>query len=266
VATNEYDDLISQSPPVQSGSEYDNLIAEDKGLQRSQLQQNMQLASRVEPDRRAEILRLADKMKLPSSIVERNFEDLKRNSTVRGTDYDKIINESPALATFLEDQNHATLAQDDIDNLKKIERSVQDHSMMTTMYNSLGSGLANMNSTLAKVPAAIYDAAAYPQNLIYQAMGSDKRVTSSDTFLTSKNAIAEKYSADAKSYQELEPVLTERVTEALGNRDWLRAGKIVAAQFVANAPQQALLIASALSGYGAAGPPGSMRIFGAAVS
>ncbi len=257
MATNEYDDLIAQGPASSGGGEYDNLIADDKSIQKSQVQQNMQLASRIEPDRKAEVMRLADQMNLPPNIVERNFDDLKKSSTVKGTDYDALVNNSPGLATFLGDKDHAALAQDDLPNLKKIEQTVQDHSMMTTMYNSLGSGLANMNSTLAKVPAAIYDAAAYPQNLMYQAMGSDKRVTSSDTFLTSKNAIAEKYSADAKSYQELEPVLTESVTEALGNRDWPRAGKIVAAQFVANAPQQALLIASALSGYGAAGLVGA---------
>lgn len=293
MASNEYDDILSQDPPAQA-NEYDHILAVEKDAQKSQIQQNMFVASQAQPDRKAEVLKLADQMKMPPNIVERNFDDLKRRNVVKGTDYDSLIDESPGLAKFLEDPDHATLAQDDLPNLKSVEQQVQDHSMMSLMYNSLGSGLASAASGIAKIPAAIYDTAALPQNLLNQAMGRDVRVKSDQTFFGPHNAVAEKYSQDAKAYQSKAPELGESLSNSVGiatgnagpmlldaaksvrsgefgqaidlshqamnelaRGDYSRAARIAAAQLVANVPQQALIIGSVISGYGAVGLVGA---------
>lgn len=124
MSVNEYDNLL-KSGQVSSGNEYDNLVNESMGAQSQVLQQNFYAAKGVQPERRAEALRLSKKTSLPVEMVERNFDTVKERFEAASNDYDGLVKNSPGLAQFLSDPNNAALAKDDIQALGKIDRQAR---------------------------------------------------------------------------------------------------------------------------------------------
>jgi len=244
---NEYDDMLAEGAPVVKANEYDTMVADDLSVKKSALKQSMFVAEKVEPDRQAKVLEISKKMNLPSSIVERNYDTLSQAQPGTSTDYDELIEKSPKTAGWLEDTNNAGVARDDIGNLRETERAVQDHSMLSMMYSSLNSGLASMYGSVARVPALAYDVAAVPQNLVAKAAGrSDLMVKSPDWAIN--NPVAKYYDRAAEAFKT--PEMDRSITNEISQGNYKRAGMTLAAQFAANAPQQAAIIAGTLLGFG----------------
>lgn len=145
MASNEYEDILSSTPqaPV---NEYDSAIQADKSVQKSQLQQNMYQAAQTEPDRRAQVLQLADEMKMPANLVERNFDDIKKRKTFDKMDYDGLIESNPQVAKFLEDPDNAKVAHDDLDNLKQQEQHVAGAKVAQSYYDDFTAGLESSSA------------------------------------------------------------------------------------------------------------------------
>lgn len=136
---NEYTDILDQHG-APAGTDYDKILANDRDVQRSQLQNTMYQAAKVEPDRKADVLRLSDEMKLPPNIVERNYDDLRQKQKVKGVDYDSIIDSTPGLAKFLEDPNKAAVGQDDLQNMQQHEHLVTNARKATSYWEDFRSG------------------------------------------------------------------------------------------------------------------------------
>ncbi len=122
---NEYDDLLAGNEPAAGGNEYVEMLNDEKGAQRSALQQSMFAAAQAEPDRKAKVLDLARRTDLPPELVDRNLEEVVKKDQLASTDYDQIIEKTPGLAKWLEDPTNAALGKDDLDALGKIESSAR---------------------------------------------------------------------------------------------------------------------------------------------
>ncbi len=248
MAFNEYDEMLSTGN-VAAGNEYDQLLGSDRDVQKTALQQSAFIASQGDPDLKARAVELSKRTNLPVSFVEKNYDQIAKKTEIQSSDYDAIIDKTPGLAKWLENPDNATLAKDDFESLSKIESTVKDHTMMSETYSALQSGLANLYSSAAKVPALAYDTAAIPQNLLYEAIGSDTRVRSPEWLRD--NPIAQRYDEAAKSFST--PSMESSVTDEISKGNYSGAGRALAVQFVANAPQQAALLLSMLTGAGEAG-------------
>lgn len=249
MASNEYDEMLSTGGQA-GGSEYDGMLGDDREIQKSTLKQSMYVATQAEPDQRARVLEVAKRTSIPVDIVERyGVDKIEKKSQADSFDYDSIIDSNPKLAKWLENHDNAAVAKDDLDNLKGFERAVQDHSLLSDMGNALGAGLNRLNAGIARVPGLIYDTAALPQNLIVKAMGRpDLQVRAPEVI--SNNKVAQYYDRAAEAYGSRVPELDKSVVEELNRGEWTRAGKVLAVQLAANAPQQAAIIGATLMGAG----------------
>jgi hypothetical protein len=255
VANNEYDSLVSQQ--ATPANEYDQYLADDKAQQKSQIQQSMFQASQTEPDRRAEVLRLSEKTSLPPNIVERNFETVSKKNTTQDMNYDEIIEKSPSVARFLEHPDNAAVSRDDLPALQKVEETVQDHHDQSALARWIDLGLTQLESSFAKMPGAIADGlVTFPANVKAKAFNSLAEFTGSEARrdyiktpdIFTQNPIIQSLDEHAQEVSARSPELSQSIVEEAGKGNYKAAAKALVAQVVANAPNQALLIALAARG------------------
>lgn len=239
----EYDDVaepVAAAP--EAGSEYDDPASPDL---KQAVKGSLYVGAQKEPDRQAKVIELADRMKLPADMVERNYDSYSKASVSETTDYDDLVDKHPGTAQYLSDPANSAVAHDDIDGLRQTEQIVQDMGIASTMGRSLMSGVSSMYANMARVPALAYDAFAIPQNIIAKATGG-VQVRSADW--ARNNSIAKYYDEAADAYKT--PAMSRSITQELDQGNYSRAGMALAAQFAANAPQQAAIMLGALSGLG----------------
>jgi len=119
--------------------------------------------------------------------------------------------------------------------------------LVEDLYNSFNSGLANLWASVAKMPSAVYDVAAIPQNFLVKSLGRDDLQVKSPEWLMN-NPVAELYDRIATSYEkEITP--TKTFEEAMATKDFNGVGRHLAIQVVKNAPQQLGIILSYMAGY-----------------
>ena len=124
-------------------NEYESLVENDVDTAKSELKGSLFANEGVQPDRRAEAIKLAEKMKVPVEFAEQNLDDFKKqNSQMSDNEYDDLVKSYPASTEFLKDTTNAGLAQDSIDELKNIE-SKTDKSFWDETKNALAAGSIN---------------------------------------------------------------------------------------------------------------------------
>jgi hypothetical protein len=78
-------------------------------------------AAPITPDHQAEILTLSRRTGLPTSIVQRNYDDIRKKAEITATDYQRMLRESPKTAGFLTNSDNAAVTKDDHPALTAIE-------------------------------------------------------------------------------------------------------------------------------------------------
>jgi len=243
--TNEYDEILSGGQAA-SGNEYDALVNEGAEQTKQGMQSAMFVAAPKDPERQAKVLELSKRTNLPTSIVDRNFDTIRSKTELTDTDYDQIIKEAPKTASWLAaSADNMAVAKDDVHGLKAIEGTIEEQSLLNGLYNALSSGAATSLSNISKIPSLIYDTAAIPQNIIAQQFGVEGLQVSSKDVLP-ENPIAKYYDSMASNLAP--PELNESITKHIGEGDYAKAGRVLAMQFAANAPQQAVNIVGIMSG------------------
>lgn len=248
MAFNEYDQLAGTKPV---GNEYDALAAEPSQMQAQAVQQSFAAAAvGPDPDRQAKILALSQKTGLDTGVISRNFDMVTKESAFKDNDYESIVKSNPGLAKWLQDPDNSTLAKDEVGDLQAIENTTKEYGLMNGMYNSLQSGIANVYSSIAKVPALAYDAYFLPANLIRMQKGEPLISASEDL---RENAVVKRYDKAGQDFAAKVPELDQSITTEIGKGNFAAAGRIAAMQVVANAPQQAALLLSMATGFGESG-------------
>lgn len=261
---NSSDDLGSliETPPASAGGltvpesggdqaiDHDALIDAPAVLEapeKTALKQSMFIAQDKVPDQHAKVLTLSGKTGIPSDLIEQDYHALERDHVRESVNYDSLIEGAPRTAKWLANPDNAAVAHDDIDSLSKVESNVKEHGLLSNMYSALNSGLANLYSSAAKVPALAYDVAALPQNIIADKLDLPSLKTQSPEWLRN-NPISKYYDNAAQAFHV--PEMDKSITGEIGKGNYAQAGRTMAIQFVANAPQQAAIIAATLSGFG----------------
>jgi len=98
---------------------------------------SMDQALRRNPDQYAETLRLSESQRLPTDIVERNMDEVKRRERLNSID----LSLHPKTAAYLSDPNNASVSSDDVPNLQAIEDALT--SYQRPWYEVRGSGVEN---------------------------------------------------------------------------------------------------------------------------
>jgi len=218
----------------------------------------------IEPDHAARVLDLSGKLNQPPAFIDQNMDAAKTAASVPSSQYfADITKKYPMTAQHLSEPGTMAAAKDDIDNLTETENQVKEYGFAASMWRSLNSGLSRLNANVARVPAVAYDIAALPQNLIAKAIGkSDYQVGSPEWLMD--NPIAKYYDDASAAFKT--PDMDKSIIGQIGEGDYAGAGRTLAAQFVANAPNQVFLLAAALSGYGGAGLVAAGATQGASVN
>jgi hypothetical protein len=227
---------------------YHSLIDEEQKAKPVAMDRALMAAAETEPDRHAKVLRLASEMRLPADVVERNLEMVEKAYRRQSVDYDDVSRSAPRTADWLTDPDNASLARDDVPALVKLEQSVSDYSMLSSMYQALKSGTLQMGASLARIPALGVDVIASKYIPSSKQQAPDWLVN---------NPIAKHLEEAAQGLQP--PELSQSAWKELSNGNLSRVGRLVAVQFAANAPNQAAILLAGLFG----GAPAGLALAGA---
>lgn len=251
MATSEFDSAFDDAF---GATQSDPLTEEITNIKRetvSKMKVSMNAAADVNPDQRADVLRIANERNLPVGVVERGYETFAKASKTQNIDFDKMAEESPYLAGWLGDPDNAAVAQDDLDSINDLRETVKDRGELEKMYNTLGYGFASLNARIAKTPAIVADAYyQYGVNPLAKAFGYSE-VKPFDGLRN--NALTNSLDNAAEAYQAKVPELSQDVLAHLEKGDFSKAARATAYQVVANLPQQALTIGGAMLGTPAVG-------------
>ena len=239
-------------------NEYDQIAQEVQTSDVENLQANAYVNENIQPDRKAEAIKLANQYKVPVEFAESNFDDFKKKSEAHSPDvYEDIAKNYKGTSEFLKNPDNLGIAKDDLESLKKTEDAHKESGLGSDLLKGLQYGMGKFNQSIAQAPALAYDIAAYPQNKIMQLAGSNYRVKSSDIpALKSGFGAVDYYKRGEDSLVNELPELNDSVVEQLANKNWEKAGRAIAIQLAANAPQQAAILAAAFFG----GPMGAVGL------
>lgn len=251
MAINEYDELAknlgNDAAPAPAANPYLALVQDEAQQTSSAVKQSMYVAAQGDPDRKAKVLELSQKMNLPPNVVETNFDDLQKKASVEPLDYDGLAKNLPGTANFLTSPDNATLAKDDIKNLKQYEETVHEQGALSKAYDSLAKGLHQTYANVGKVPAYLYDAYYFPANMVRKFKGEPQIQAPEEL---RNNDYVKQQQAYADSFKV--PELEDNILNEIKAGNYGKAGRALFYQFVNNAPQQAITIAGAMSGVGEA--------------
>lgn len=160
--TNEYDGLVklAEENVAPEKNEYVGIVQQAKNEQKTGLQQSFFAAETSDPEQKAKVLQLSNKLNLPSSFVEKNYDRLSKN-TLQANDYDTLITRTPGLATWLQKPDNAAVGKDDLEPLGKIDqatRMIVNSAPNTSYPHDLGqaafSGFSSLGASVWSLAAA----------------------------------------------------------------------------------------------------------------
>ena len=202
----------------------------------------------LDPIITAQKIELAKRINEPELYVDKNFDNLKKIDFDRGDGYwAEYQKRNPVISEFLKEPKNMAIAKNDIDKLADIEKTVQDKSFASDLWDGLQKGLASTNAQIARIPSLAYNLAAAPQNFAVKAIGRpDLQVTAPEAVID--NPIANYYDKQTKAYSSSDP--TESISDQIAKGDYKNAAKNLAVQVVTNSPSQMISIMLGLSGAG----------------
>lgn len=207
------------------------------------------IASDKSPDQHAKVVSLAEKFGARSDFVEENYNDLakKKEDDELNLKLTNAIKTNPKTTDYFSNPDLLSIAKDDIDELMKLESSINEHSFTSQAYNALGAGFAKTYENLAKAPAYIGNVSLIPSNIIRKSIGEEQVGYEID------NRLSDYYKKAGESFLKGSPATQESITNLTSKGEFAKAGQTIALQVIQNAPQQIALLGSAMAGFPAVG-------------
>jgi hypothetical protein len=119
ISDDEFDAAAGQVAASASKDPVDAAAAQVVQGQRTQLRSTLYNSLLENPDMAARAQTLGRQAGIPADVVSRNMPEVQRN--VQLDEFDKVLQNSPTVATWLTEQNNAKIAHDDVDNLGAID-------------------------------------------------------------------------------------------------------------------------------------------------
>ncbi len=239
--------VATDSPAPVSKNIYDRVFDEEEWESSSQLQQSMFVAAEKNPDRHAQVLNLSQRMNLPPSFVDTNFDELQKKE-IKSKDYSTELAQVPGLRKFLSEPDNAIVAKDDVANLERIEKDMRDNSWFNTIAGATETGIFNMAAGAAKTPAFAWDLTAWAANqTIGQGAGGEGIFPRAPDFLR-KNAVTEFFDDAAKVSASFVPALDSDPISAFKTGGAEGVAKSLVANVFQSAPQMLSIMNVAKAG------------------
>lgn len=122
------------------------LLDEITGLRQSNTSAlNIRNAVKMDPERAARDIQLAEQTKLPVDTVQRNRDEVEQREYINSVGN---LEGFPALQKFMSDPRNASVAIDDIENLKQTEKVIQDDIGVWSTFDNWAGGTLNRVNTL----------------------------------------------------------------------------------------------------------------------
>ncbi len=136
MAANEYDQALEDlgpepdlgAAPGDDQNPYAELLREQHQGQATALRVTARAAAATPPDQAAQVLRLANRLQVPPSIVARNLPWFDQQDRLQATPYEQILRETPTLGAWLQQPEHAAVAQDNLPVLRRLEGVLRGHA------------------------------------------------------------------------------------------------------------------------------------------
>lgn len=219
---------------------------------------SMYIASSSDPDRAAKARAMAERLKMPVGLVERNYDDFTRREKTEFARYDELLQSNPKLAEYLKDPENAKLVHDDIAGLKKADDAVQDAGILNDTYNGLQIFASRFNQAIGQTPALAYDFAMAPGNVIAKLSGHPEWQVRSPEWLRENDLtkwakeqekgfqaqVSERSQGDVFEVSKTH-VYDPLVTGDFSKLDVGRASRVLFHQVMTNLPNQALILTAA---------------------
>lgn len=125
---NEYDDAAATvigGGSVTNENPYSDFAQELISGQRSQLKASALTATDIDPERHAKALSVAQKLRLPPSLVADQLDVFEKHARFEGADLDGIHRDHPKLSEWLSDRDNAAISQDDLPVLRSLDYAVR---------------------------------------------------------------------------------------------------------------------------------------------
>lgn len=243
---NEFDQLLEDMNQSSPSNPFDQMLDQQDTMKQRAIQSSAMVAVDTQPDRRAEVMKLSERYKLAPELVENNFDTLSRKSKIESVQPDKLVRDHRGLSDWLSDPNNMALASDELDKLKDLSETINEQGDFEKLYLALGSGFANLNSSVAKIPAMGVDLyTQYAVNPMARALGYAE-VGPNEALRN--NAVTNFFDNAAEGYAAQVPELSDKVIENALAGDFKKSSRALAFQVAANFPQMALTIGSTMAG------------------
>lgn len=210
---------------------------------------SMQIAATRNPEEHAAVINTARKLDIPSAVITpNNFAEAKVKASEMENRFELLADIAPRTTKWLSHPDNSSLAKDDVKNLQGIEEMVHEHSFGENFANTLGSGMAGMNAMLMRVPDAIIAVGQYPMNKAIQIFDLPYRQSNPTDIW--ENSGAKHYEDNARALAAQSDWLNINTEKAIADGDAKKIGTYLAAQVLANAPNQVINLLAAYSGVG----------------
>jgi hypothetical protein len=235
--------------PAPSPSGFDSFFEDRKKQQAQVVQQSLMVASGKSPDAHAKVVQLSKDTGLPTDVVERNYEDVKKSNDQTKLSPTTIVEKNPKLSSWMTDTDNASISHDDVPAMQAVEDKFKNFGRWDRIGSNIISGSARLLSGAAKIPAYMYDVAAFGRRGEKGLLNLDLPERAPESWRD--NVVAKFFEEKAESYKT--PELSVDITDELakGTKEgFIKAGDALVNQVAANAPQMVGLLAAAVSGYG----------------
>lgn len=149
----EYDDAVEDAGQAPENP-YDAIVGRRLGREETRVRVGLERARETSPEQASETQRIADYFRTPPILVEKHRDAFKRRY-----DADRaagLVEQAPALRSWLTDPAHAALASDDLEPLSTIDRLLQ---IGGNVGRAGAAGLVRFGQGLYGVAQAVSDAA-----------------------------------------------------------------------------------------------------------
>jgi diguanylate cyclase (GGDEF)-like protein len=131
---NVFDEQLRKTP----ANPFDDIVGEMKQARTGAVSVAVEDAAKKNPDQQAEYIRMADQLRVPLSVIERNPDAYKGAAALHQNDFDSLLRDTPRLAQHLtEKPEFAAVAHDDLPALGGMEKAL---SVAENAVRELGAG------------------------------------------------------------------------------------------------------------------------------
>ena len=188
------------------------------------LQQSISAGTESEPNQQAKVIQLSAKTGLAPNTIADSYPEVDKKQKVLGTDYNDLVNNHQGLSQFLSNPINASVAHDDIENLKNVSSAVSHYNQEGSFVDAPLLGWYNTKKHLwqaAKV-LGLFDDKDIRDGISYNNMMAQSIQEEAPEYVKIKNKRLEEISAgkelaDITSFTGLDEVYNGQIKKGLAD-------------------------------------------------